>query len=164
MKKSVKWLLILLAAAGVGYYFSENRDEEPEFATQKLSRGNITEKVTASGIINPISTINVGTQVSGTIKEIYVDYNSEVKKNQMLALIDPDLFEAKVAQQRAALDIAKAQVLLQESTVKYNEKSETHPQAEQSEIFCGQGTGSGGERLRHFDCAVGAEQGAGGAG
>lgn len=102
--------------------FSENRDEEPEFATQKLSRGNITEKVTASGIINPISTINVGTQVSGTIKEIYVDYNSEVKKNQMLALIDPDLFEAKVAQQRAALDIAKAQVLLQESTVKYNEK------------------------------------------
>lgn len=123
MKKSVKWLLILLAAAGVGYYFSENRDEGPEFATQKLSRGNITEKVTASGIINPISTINVGTQVSGTIKEIYVDYNSEVKKNQMLALIDPDLFEAKVAQQRAALDIAKAQVLLQESTVKYNEKN-----------------------------------------
>ena len=123
MKKSVKWLLILLAAAGVGYYFSENRDEEPEFATQKLSRGTITEKVTASGIINPISTINVGTQVSGTIKEIYVDYNSEVKKNQMLALIDPDLFEAKVAQQRAALDIAKAQVLLQESTVKYNEKN-----------------------------------------
>lgn len=123
MKKSVKWLLILLAAAGVGYYFSENRDEEPEFATQKLLRGNITEKVTASGIINPISTINVGTQVSGTIKEIYVDYNSEVKKNQMLALIDPDLFEAKVAQQRAALDIAKAQVLLQESTVKYNEKN-----------------------------------------
>lgn len=123
MKKSVKWLLILLAAAGVGYYFSENRDEEPEFSTQKLSRGNITEKVTASGIINPISTINVGTQVSGTIKEIYVDYNSEVKKNQMLALIDPDLFEAKVAQQRAALDIAKAQVLLQESTVKYNEKN-----------------------------------------
>lgn len=123
MKKSVKWLLILLAAVGVGYYFSENRDEGPEFATQKLSRGNITEKVTASGIINPISTINVGTQVSGTIKEIYVDYNSEVKKNQMLALIDPDLFEAKVAQQRAALDIAKAQVLLQESTVKYNEKN-----------------------------------------
>ena len=123
MKKSVKWLLILLVVSGVGYYFSVNHDEKPVFATQKLSRGNITEKVTASGIINPISTINVGTQVSGTIKEIYVDYNSEVTKNQMLALIDPDLFEAKVAQQRAALDIAKAQVLLQESTVKYNEKN-----------------------------------------
>lgn len=51
MKKSVKWLLILLAAAGVGYYFSENRDEEPEFATQKLSRGNITEKVTARALL-----------------------------------------------------------------------------------------------------------------
>ena len=76
-----------------------------------------------SGIINPTSTINVGTQVSGTIKEIYVDYKLRGQENQMLALIDPDLFEAKVAQQRAALDIAKAQVLLQESTVKYNEKN-----------------------------------------
>ena len=123
MKKSIKWLWILLAVAGAGYYLSGNRSEEPEFVTQKLSRGNITEKVTASGIINPISTINVGTQVSGTIKEIYVDYNSEVKKNQMLALIDPDLFAAKVAQQQAALDVAKAQVLLQESMVKYNEKN-----------------------------------------
>ena len=123
MKKSVKWFLVLLSIVGVGYYFSENRDEKLEFITQKLSRGSITEKITASGIINPISTINVGTQVSGTIKEIYVDYNSEVKKDQMLALIDPDLFEAKVAQQRAALDIAKAQVMLQESSVKYNEKN-----------------------------------------
>lgn len=164
MKKSVKWLLILLAAAGVGYYFSENRDEEPEFATQKLSRGNITEKVTASGIINPISTINVGTQVSGTIKEIYVDYNSEVKKNQMLALIDPDLFEAKVAQQRARLTLPRRRFCYRKARLNTTKKSETHPQAEQSEIFCGQGTGSGGERLRHFDCAAGAEQGAGGAG
>lgn len=61
--------------------------------------------------------------MSGTIKEIYVDYNSEVKKNQLLALIDPDMFEAKVAQQKAALDIAKAQVLVQESEVKYNDKN-----------------------------------------
>lgn len=123
MKKSVKWFLFLLVVCGVGYYWRGNKSNMPEFTTHKLARGNITEKVTATGIINPISTINVGTQVSGTIKEIYVDYNSEVKKNQMLALIDPDLFEAKVAQQRAALDIAKAQVLLQESTVKYNEKN-----------------------------------------
>ena len=123
MKKSVKWFLVLLVVCGVGYYWRGNKSNMPEFTTHKLARGNITEKVTATGIINPISTINVGTQVSGTIKEIYVDYNSEVKKNQMLALIDPDLFEAKVAQQRAALDIAKAQVLLQESTVKYNEKN-----------------------------------------
>ena len=123
MKKSVKWVLVLLVVCGVGYYWRGNKADMPEFTTHKLARGNITEKVTATGIINPISTINVGTQVSGTIKEIYVDYNSEVKKNQMLALIDPDLFEAKVAQQRAALDIAKAQVLLQESTVKYNEKN-----------------------------------------
>ena len=113
MKKSVKWVLVLLVVCGVGYYWRGNKSDMPEFTTHKLARGNITEKVTATGIINPISTINVGTQVSGTIKEIYVDYNSEVKKNQMLALIDPDLFEAKVAQQRAALDIAKAQVLLQ---------------------------------------------------
>lgn len=123
MKKAVKIILIMAILAGVVYYFSRTKHSEPVFLTQKLQRGDITEKITASGVINPISTINVGTQVSGTIKEIYVDYNSEVKKDQMLALIDPALFEAKVAQQKAALDIAKAQVLLQESTVKYNEKT-----------------------------------------
>ncbi len=123
MKRIIKIAIVLAVLAGVAYYFSAKGKSKTEYITEPLKKGDITEKITASGIINPISTINVGTQVSGTIKEIYVDYNSEVKKNQLLALIDPDMFEAKVAQQKAALDIAKAQVLVQESEVKYNDKN-----------------------------------------
>lgn len=91
--------------------------------TKKLEKGNITEKITASGIINPISTVNIGTQVSGTIAEIYVDYNSEVKKNQILAQIDPALFEATVAQRQAASDIAKAQVEVSKNDIIYYKAS-----------------------------------------
>lgn len=123
MKSFIKIILLIAVIGGVIYYFSGNGKKEQSFVTKKLQKGEITEKITASGIINPISTINVGTQVSGTIKEIYVDYNSVVKNNQLLALIDPDMFEAKVAQQKAAVDVARAQVMVQESEVKYNEKN-----------------------------------------
>lgn len=123
MKNFIKIILLFAIIGGVVFYFSGNGKKEQSFDTKKLERGAITEKITASGIINPISTINVGTQVSGTIKEIYVDYNSVVKTNQLLALIDPDMFEAKVAQQRAAVDVALAQVKVQDSEVKYNEKN-----------------------------------------
>lgn len=123
MKNFIKIILLFAIIGGVVFFFSGNGKKEQSFDTKKLERGAITEKITASGIINPISTINVGTQVSGTIKEIYVDYNSVVKTNQLLALIDPDMFEAKVAQQRAAVDVALAQVKVQDSEVKYNEKN-----------------------------------------
>ena len=106
----MKYGVICCALVGVGFLFFAPENGRDEYITQKLSKGNIIEKVTASGIINPISTINIGTQVSGTISEIYVDYNSKVTKNQILAQIDPALFEATVAQKQAALDIAKAQV------------------------------------------------------
>lgn len=123
MRNFIKIILLFAIIGGVVFYFSGNGKKEQSFDTKKLEKGAITEKITASGIINPISTINVGTQVSGTIKEIYVDYNSVVTTNQLLALIDPDMFEAKVAQQRAAVDVALAQVKVQDSEVKYNEKN-----------------------------------------
>lgn len=121
--KLIKIILILLMITGVGYFWWTGDEKLPQFETKKLEKGDITEKITASGIINPISTINVGTQVSGTVSEIYVDYNSEVKKNQMLAQIDPALFEAKVAQQKALLSVSEAQVMVQESMVKYYDKN-----------------------------------------
>ena len=93
------------------------------YITHKLAKGDIVEKITASGTINPISTINIGTQVSGTISEIYVDYNSKVTKNQLLAQIDPALFEATVGQRRAALSVAKAEVQVAENEVDYAKKN-----------------------------------------
>lgn len=122
MKKYLKYVWLLLIGGGVAFYLNSVNDVDDEFVTRKLQKGNITEKITASGIINPISTINIGTQVSGTISEIFVDYNSPVQKNQILAQIDPALFEASVAQKQAALDIAKAQVEVVKNDIIYYKK------------------------------------------
>lgn len=122
MQKYTKVALVGCFFLGVGFLFLSPQKSGDEYITQKLAKGNIIEKVTASGIINPISTINIGTQVSGTISEIYVDYNSKVTKNQVLAQIDPALFEATVAQKQAALDIAKAQVDVVKNDITYYKK------------------------------------------
>lgn len=122
MNRIVKAALAVVLLAGAAVYLTTDEGTEPTFVTRKLQRGSITEKVTASGIINPISTVNIGTQVSGTIAEIFVDYNSLVTKNQLLAQIDPALFEATVAQRRAALDIARAEVEVVKNDIVYYKK------------------------------------------
>ena len=125
MKKHSLWKWILLGSVviGVGFgLYGCNKENKITYITAPLTRGNIIQKITASGIINPISTVNIGTQVSGTISEIFVDYNSLVKKGQLLAQIDPALFEATVAQRQAALDIAKAQVEVSKNDIVYYKK------------------------------------------
>ena len=122
MKKYIKIIVVFVICA-IGIYFLNAKNEKIEFVTSKLAQGKISQTVTASGVINPLSTVIIGTQVSGTIKEIYVDFNSEVKQNQLLALIDPDVFEANVAQRQAALEIAKAQVNVQENDIVYYKKT-----------------------------------------
>lgn len=122
MKKVYKYLIPAVAIVGVAFLYGGADKSKPEYVTTKLEKGTITQKVTASGIINPISTVNIGTQVSGTIAEIFVDYNSPVKKDQLLAQIDPALFEATVAQRRAALNIAKAELEVVKNDIVYYEK------------------------------------------
>lgn len=113
-------LIITLICLFVFYIGSENA---VKFKTQKLSLGDITESVTASGTINPLSTVSIGTQASGRIAAIYVDFNSEVKEGQLLALIDQDNAKANVAQKEASLEIAKAQVAVEENNIKYYKKA-----------------------------------------
>jgi len=108
MKKILIGIIILIIiAAGVFVLF---RDKEPEikFRTVNVSKGDIREIVTASGTVNAVTTVLVGTQVSGTIKHIYVDFNSQVKRDQLIARIDPAIFEAQVEQARANLLSARA--------------------------------------------------------
>ena len=108
MKKILIGIIILIIiAAGV---FALFRDKEPEikFRTVNVSMGDIREVVTASGTVNAVTTVLVGTQVSGTIKNIYVDFNSQVKKDQLIVQIDPAIFEAQVEQARANLLSARA--------------------------------------------------------
>lgn len=100
-----------------------NKQMPAKYQTQPLTIGKITENITASGTINPLSTVSIGTQASGRIAEIYVDYNSEVKQGQLLALIDQDNAKANVAQREAALEIAKAQVEVVENNIKYYKKT-----------------------------------------
>lgn len=122
MKKITKYIIVGAAVAGVGLLMMREGKPRREYVTSNIVKGNITEKITATGTINPISTVNIGTQVSGTIAEIFVDYNSQVKKGQVLAQIDPALFQATVDQRQAALNIAKAQVDVVNNDIIYYKK------------------------------------------
>ena len=89
-------------------FFFKKSDKAPQYITQTAERGDIRATVSATGTVNAVTTVLVGTQVSGTIKQLYVDYNSTVKKGQLLAQIDPASFEAQVAQASANLLLARA--------------------------------------------------------
>lgn len=97
-----------LAIAGLAFYMYGGKGEVTQFRTEKATRGDIEAAVTASGTVNAVTTVLVGTQLSGTIKDIHVDFNSSVKKGQVIALIDPASFEAQVRQSRANLLVAQA--------------------------------------------------------
>ena len=88
-----------------------------------VKKRTIIESVEAAGTINPVQTVDIGTQVSGTIKEIYVDYNSEVKKGDLLAQIDPALFQAQVDKARSDLNAAKANYQRSKSMLEYEKKN-----------------------------------------
>lgn len=120
--------LAIYAAIGIAlvlgvYKLLPSSGRTGEFKTTEIVRADITESITASGTINPLSTVSIGTQASGRIAEIYVDYNSEVKEGQLLALIDQDNAKANVAQREASLEIAKAQVAVEENNIKYYKKA-----------------------------------------
>ncbi len=95
----------------------------PKYITKVIEKGTITQYVEASGTIKPINTIEVGTQVSGTVAKIYVDYNSTVKKGQLLAELDPSLFEANVDQSKAKLRNANAAYSKANSTLAYKKNN-----------------------------------------
>jgi len=102
-------ILIVILTAGV-FSFLRKGNNVPKFKTQNMTKGDIRATVTATGTVNAVTTVLVGTQVSGTIKTLYVDFNSPVKKGQLLAQIDPSTFEAQVGQAKANLSLAKANV------------------------------------------------------
>jgi HlyD family secretion protein len=94
-----------------------------KYQTEKLSQCTITDIVEASGTINPVNTVSVGSTVSGLMKEIYVDYNSEVKKGQLLAQIDPANFQASVDQNLAQINNAEATLAKLNAEMVYAEKT-----------------------------------------
>src|SRR5258705_10503108 len=105
--KAIRWLtrwlvrlLVLCAfAAGAAYggrawYVNQPISSEPRFRTAQVMRGNLARVVTASGQLNPVVKVDVGSQISGNIQKLFVDFNSVVKEWQLLAQIDPGTYEA----------------------------------------------------------------------
>ncbi|HNY25184.1 MAG TPA: efflux RND transporter periplasmic adaptor subunit [Alphaproteobacteria bacterium] len=110
--KRKKWWLITILVIIVGWSLisSGNKDQtSSKFATVSVSRGELRQVVTATGEIKPVNTVNVGSQVSGTIQKIYVDYNSKVKKGDILLTIDPSVLKANVAEAKASLLSSESQ-------------------------------------------------------
>lgn len=108
MKKYLMILAGIMLIGGLGAYFVYKRTPEVSYTTVKIERGTIVATVAATGNLSAVTTVQVGTQVSGTIQKLYVDYNSRVKKGQPIAEIDPSLFSASVEQSQGNYLIAEA--------------------------------------------------------
>ncbi|HVY72102.1 MAG TPA: efflux RND transporter periplasmic adaptor subunit [Verrucomicrobiae bacterium] len=114
-KKSggLKWaffLLVLAAVGGGGYYhYQHPKEAAPDYRAMPVTVGDIIQAVTANGQINPVTNVQVGSQVSGIIRTISVDFNSKVKEGDLIAEIDPSTFEANVTQAEGELMSSKAQ-------------------------------------------------------
>jgi HlyD family secretion protein len=106
-------LLIVGAAAGGLVYFKNDHTEPPQYQTATVTRGDLTQAVTASGQLNPVLNVQVGSQISGNIAKLYADFNSLVKSNQVVAELDPAIFQAAVHQAEGDLKNAKASLELQ---------------------------------------------------
>jgi HlyD family secretion protein len=110
--------LIILAGGGYALWRANgNGGDAPKFKLAKAESGPLTAVVSATGTLNPVVSVQVGSQVSGQIKEILVDFNSPVKENQLIARIDPETFQYRVRQAEADLEAARAAVGVQQAEV-----------------------------------------------
>lgn len=105
-----KWTLVVAVVLAVAVFaaFSFGRAEKPKYFTAKVERGDIRDAVEATGTIDAVTTVQVGSQVSGTISKLYADFNSHVKKGQVVAEIDPSLFQGALLQAQADMQNAQA--------------------------------------------------------
>jgi len=101
--------IALALAAGAWWFWSARADTQPAFRTQVVQLGSVEDTVSAVGTLQPLNYVDVGTQVSGQLKTIYVDYGDRVEKGQLLAQIDPTVYEARVAADEANLLALRAQ-------------------------------------------------------
>ena len=125
MKKKyiiISGILVLLVISAVTYSTLKHR---VRYETKPVTQCTITQVVEASGTINPVNTVSVGSTVSGLIKAIYVDYNSQVKKGQLLAQIDPANFEATVQQNQAQINSAEAEMARIQAVTEMSRKTYT---------------------------------------
>src|SRR6184192_1332136 len=107
------WLIVGLVVVAIAVFaaFQFKGADKPQYFTVKVDRGDVREVVEATGTINAVTTVQVGSQVSGTISRLFADFNSKVKKGQLIAQIEPSLFEGTLLQAKADLANARANLL-----------------------------------------------------
>jgi HlyD family secretion protein len=125
MKKAVITLVVLGAVGGgaYGYYMYSQKAPEPNVMRTTVTRGDIADTVGATGTVQAVTTVQVGTQVSGTIQELHADFNSLVRRGQVIARLDPSLFQTQVEQAnanliRAQADLERLKVTLDDARTK----------------------------------------------
>jgi HlyD family secretion protein len=110
------WIIVLAllggAVAGGVWYYKNKGEASPEFTTAKITRGEITQAVTATGQLSPVLNVQVGSQISGIILKLFADFNSQVKSNQILAQLDPATYQANVNSAEADLSSSEASLEL----------------------------------------------------
>lgn len=127
--KRRSWILIVagLVLAGTGGFFALRRgNSEVKWRTAAIERGDLRQRISATGTLSALVQVNVGTQVSGTIADLFVDYNSKVTKGQAIAQIDPTLFQAAVEDAMASL--AKAETAAGDAKRQYARAQRLHEQ------------------------------------
>ena len=127
-KKLITVALVAIAGVTSGYvlYRHAHTDTAPAYRTAAVQRGNLESTVAATGTLGAVTTVQVGTQVSGQISAIYVDYNSKVKKGQLIARIDPTLQQQAVEDAQAG--VARAQATLSQTKLEYDRNKLLHDQ------------------------------------
>ena len=109
MKKLILIVIVLaLVGVGAGAYYMNRPAKEPDVRTAQVTRGDIVDAVAATGTLEAVTTVQVGTQVGGIIQELYADFNSIVKKGQVIARLDPTLLQTNIEQQRANVTRSEA--------------------------------------------------------
>jgi len=123
LKRRIMWGLLVFVAAVILILFSNrNHNAEPvQFKTQSASRGDLIVTVSATGNLEPTNQVDVGSELSGIIDSVEVDYNDRVEVDQVLARLDTDKLQANVNKSRAALEFSRAQVLQVQATLKENQ-------------------------------------------
>ena len=112
-----RWIVLAVLVLAVGGWFAWRATHQPapgsQYKTAQVTRGDLSEVITANGILNPVRVVSVGTQVSGTVAELHVDYNSRVRQGQLLLKLDPSVYAARLAASEASLANIRASAALQ---------------------------------------------------
>lgn len=126
-------ITLALAIAGAAWWFARERDGGITYRTAKIERGSLQAAVSASGTVNPVTQVQISSQVSGQIKELFVDFNSQVKQGELIARLDPETFEYRVRQASADVEATRASVLTAQANVQQALAQLSRAQVEQAE-------------------------------